>query len=943
MTTHEDRSPDFLDAALSTVFLRMDGTPADLEADVALLRSALDSRGPEAATPPTRIGRYEIESVLGRGGISVVYRAHDTALDRVVALKLLSTACACDPHLTELFAKEALVASQLLHPGIVPVFDVGTTEDDRCYYTMALVKGRPMQELLANEASADGNIGRRLSIVLNACRALAYAHEHGVVHGDIKPGNILVGTAGETYLLDWGFGRHGLRGIDDNPLIVGTPSYMAPEQASGDTRDARTDVFGLGGILCEILTGQPPYLGGSGHEVYLHAKNAWQDEAIARLERSGASAQLIALTRRCLAPAPEHRPAHAGVVGDVLAAFLQDADVRARRLEHEAVAARARARSDANARRLGIALVLLVLVMLGLAVYWERHRLERQHENGSLVRVAILEGENFLRDTKARRAHRQDIQLAASLGDRLAGVLDFADRSGVDADLRKEADSLRQQLKQLERETERDLDFANWLGAVAPHLATRMSKPQIDTAFTQRFAAHGIRVTGPAAERRGLTGSRIGTDIAVGLEEWAHLKRRLSDQGSSWRTLIESASLADPDPKRVEIREAWARADQESLRRLALDPEVLAEPLTASALARHLGWYDRKRAIDVRRHALIMSPDSFELSHDLADSLRRSPIPSHREIVELARMGVAQQPHSAHAHADLAFSLLTAGRASEAEPILAYLRQHHPDYTRAWTFSSQCAAQRGDALRALEFAKRALEESNNASFRARRVTSLLMELGRLQDARSLLRRCLQKHPEEGWIHAQLGVCASRQGTFKDAVLHFERAVESPSGKSRFAYQLASARKLAHSLEQFDRTEWWRGAPEPQQYSNVASAAGQPELALDLYELSSTLGNTVWGFEPACEAITLLQTTEGAQPRRDVATTASRWLQRALNPIADDLKSSSVKVRAEHALQLSCLQHHEALKPLWQERGSHPGVDAVWDELQRLRRAFAADL
>ncbi len=184
--------------------------------------------------------RYELGPEIGRGGMGVVYEARDRWLDRAVALKVVDAQEA---------AGEAKTLAQLEHPGLVPVYDAGTLPDGRPFYAMRLVRGRRLDEYLRDEAA----VPARLRIFEKVCEAVAFAHDRGIIHCDLKPQNIMVGGYGEVFVLDWGVARR--TGVDG--AAFGTPRYMAPER---EGLDGRADVFGLGRIL-EDMAGagaQPP-------------------------------------------------------------------------------------------------------------------------------------------------------------------------------------------------------------------------------------------------------------------------------------------------------------------------------------------------------------------------------------------------------------------------------------------------------------------------------------------------------------------------------------------------------------------------------------------------------------------------------------------------------------------------------------------------------------
>ena len=219
--------------------------------------SALDRLNGVLTEPDLTGTRYEIRSVLGRGGMAVVYLARDTTLDRDVALKVLdwTVDAAAAPRLEQ----EARILARLEHPGIVPVHDFGQLADGRLFYAMKRVRGERLDRWLARVA----DVHERLSVFLRICEAVAFAHAFGVVHRDLKPENVMVGEFGEVLVLDWGIARVRGRSDPDTPdaaapskvltghgAVLGTPAYMAPEQARGDrTVGEPADIYSLGVML----------------------------------------------------------------------------------------------------------------------------------------------------------------------------------------------------------------------------------------------------------------------------------------------------------------------------------------------------------------------------------------------------------------------------------------------------------------------------------------------------------------------------------------------------------------------------------------------------------------------------------------------------------------------------------------------------------------------
>jgi serine/threonine protein kinase len=208
--------------------------------------------------------QYEIESEVGRGGMSVVYRARDLRLNRSVAIKVLPPQLAYDPAIRTRFTREAQTSAHLAHPHIVPIFDVGE-HDGIAYFVMSMVTGGNLASHLAREPRQPINEVRR--ILAEIADALAYAHLRGVIHRDIKPDNILLdGNSGRAMVTDFGIARamEGGTRLTATGIAVGTPTYMSPEQAEGDREiDGRSDIYSLGVVAYQMLTGRVPFTGGN--------------------------------------------------------------------------------------------------------------------------------------------------------------------------------------------------------------------------------------------------------------------------------------------------------------------------------------------------------------------------------------------------------------------------------------------------------------------------------------------------------------------------------------------------------------------------------------------------------------------------------------------------------------------------------------------------------
>jgi serine/threonine-protein kinase len=441
---------DSLDAGLAAGFGRPANGPGSV---LARLRDSLGDLRPvllreaqgesslvvkpksDAMPPPEQTGdRYQLSGEIARGGMGVVLRGRDVDLGRDLAVKVLLEKYADRPEVARRFIEEAQIGGQLQHPGVVPVYDIGRF-GDRPFFTMKLVKGQTLQALLSERTDPAAERPRFLAIALQVAQTLAYAHAKGVIHRDLKPANVMVGAFGEVQVMDWGLAKVLAEGgvadeqrasrqqqepVDVTTIrtarssssagggldteagsLLGTPAYMPPEQANGDVAllDRRADVFGLGAILCEILTGKPPYVGRSAEEVRRKAANGDLADAFARLDGCGADMELITLTQACLSPEAVDRPKDAQALAEGLTAYLDGVQQRLHQAELAEAEARAKAVEEAKRRRLTLALAgtLLLAVTLGGGgwLYLQTQREARQAQltrevNETLNQVTAL-------------------------------------------------------------------------------------------------------------------------------------------------------------------------------------------------------------------------------------------------------------------------------------------------------------------------------------------------------------------------------------------------------------------------------------------------------------------------------------------------------------------------------------------------------------------------
>jgi serine/threonine-protein kinase len=646
-------------------------------------------------------GDYELLGEIARGGMGVILKGHDRDIGRDVAVKVLRKELAQRPEILQRFVEEAQIGGQLQHPGIVPVYEMGLLADERPYFTMKLVKGRTLAALLSERAAPAADRHRFLAIFEQACQTMAYAHSKGVVHRDLKPANVMVGAFGEVQVLDWGLAKVLAQGgvadekrgreratqasiiatIRNQPgsagspslagSVMGTPSYMPPEQARGevDRLDERSDVFALGAILCEVLTGAPPYLG-SPEEVVSQAANAELAGATKRLDECAADPELVALAKRCLAPAPLARPRHAGLLAKDVAAWRGSLDQRAREAEVAAAAARVRADEERRARRLTLALAAAVVVILALgAGGWnfyaskraeqqrQRHDFEAQTEtrvNAALADAMLFRGRKKWSDASAAMGR------AAALADAGAPSDDLRRRLKEQGDVIASESAEARRMADEQAQNRELLDHLKKLRA--PAFGGREQAEEVDAAYTDAFSAYGLPLDDWSSEQaaRTLVARGIGEAAALALDDWADARRRLKRHDDAER-LVEIALKADPDPVRSRLRRAIQIGDRSLLREFTRDEDLAKLPASSLNLLttafRNAGV--EVDAMRVLKLAQMVHPDDYVINFNLGIAWRDSAPPRPDETLRCFQAALSVEPQDWRLQAMIGLQLVS--------------------------------------------------------------------------------------------------------------------------------------------------------------------------------------------------------------------------------------------------------------------------------------------
>ena len=296
--------------------------------------ASLDNENGEAFEPTVArmlkdFGDYELLEEIGCGGQGVVYRARQKSLNRIVALKVIGLAhWATEAHVKR-FRMEAEAAAHLDDPHIIPIYEIGE-RDGACYYSMKFIEGGQLDKVIGSELMP---LRKAAELMAKLARTLDYAHQHGVLHRDIKPGNILLDAKGEPHLTDFGLARlvETESTVTRTMEVLGTPSYMAPEQAVGNNArvGGATDIYGLGAVLYQLLTGHPPFAGGTTYETVRLVLDTEPRQP--RLWNPKVDRDLATICLKCLEKDPQRRYSSALALAEDLEHWLKHEPIRARR------------------------------------------------------------------------------------------------------------------------------------------------------------------------------------------------------------------------------------------------------------------------------------------------------------------------------------------------------------------------------------------------------------------------------------------------------------------------------------------------------------------------------------------------------------------------------------------------------------------------------------
>ncbi len=790
-----------------------------------------DPRDPEATVhtgshDPELIGaeagkgqaRYVWTRLYARGGIGQVWLAYDTNLQREVALKELLPESTFNPPVRARFMAEARITGQLEHPGVVPVYELARQPDDgRLFYAMQFVRGRTFTESIRDyHRKCTAGTARPLDLLalVNAfvavCNTVAFAHSRGVIHRDLKGVNVLLGDYGEVFLLDWGLAKRVIDTSEETALpassshphattegqVLGTPAYMAPEQAQGQLTaiDQRTDVYGLGAMLYEILTGRPPFSGKDSDEVLRLVRE--EEPTPPRQANGSAPPALAAICKRAMARPKEQRYASAGDLAREVQRWLADEPVEA---YPEPWAARLRRWGRRHRTLVTSAAALLMTAVVGLTI------------------STVLISHEQARTETARLKAEKNFRLARDAVDRFytrvskEQLLNQPGMQKLRESLLREA---RDYYKQFVAERGDDPDVQAELGRAYLQLA------RITSDIGTRTEALEILHQGQAIAERLAQRNPDGADEQHLLAEYYHNKA------------LQYRALRQLDKAEQVLQLAISKED-------ALHNRLPGVQTYRTYLAL---CYNSLGLIEMRRGTMDLSRDSLKKSIALLTPLVERPQPDDQAASDLAgcwsNLGQLYAENEKNAEAKEAFT-----KALELRQALVKRRPQELDYRNSlaasynnlgalYTMTSQPAKAHESLKDALAIRQKLADDNPAVTQYRDQLANIQLNLGHLSrdqkklgDACAAYRKALGiwsrlagEHPDEpvfrqsvGWAAFHLGRALAEDGQLAQAVASYEQAIQAiestpASGRGQSEEILQRARQSrAEALRKLGKT------------------------------------------------------------------------------------------------------------------------------------------
>jgi tetratricopeptide (TPR) repeat protein len=839
---------------------------SSVTASTQRVSEALHDVTQSAATPETagaRVGCYPIKDEIARSKLAEVWRSHDPAQNRPLAVKVLRANFKGQPEIERRFLEEARLIGKLQHPGIPAIHEVGTLPDGRPFFTLRLIDGRTLEQMLRERPSTTTDLPRFLGIFEQACQALACAHSCGIIHGDLSPANIIVGSQGEVQVMDWSCARPASRSCPAPEKPASSPvseeseaiAYLAPEQARGedDLVDERSDVFRLGAVLCAILTGHPPFRAARPEKVLALAARGELIEARGRLVSSGADSDLVQITWQCLAAQKANRPANAGEVLTALRAHVNRGRERSVEAEPQQATSEGRggARTPSNPvwrRRLlqGLA-ALAVLVLLGVAagggwlLYQSREKAqEQQREVEQETLVALERAREFLdagwqaNDPDKLRDARSEAIKAQELA-----------QGGASAAVQEQVADVQAQIDdRLGRMEKNRLLFDALLSSWGPPEAERLPgydrngilplpPPGADEQCAAAFWRWGkLNIDGRAdwevVARLREEPKAIQPMLIACLDRWVLARRWQKRPEEQWRRLLRLIEQLDPDEQRQQLRTLLVERMPSRVESVAGLLGADRPWLALWSLARGDHWL-RVKEVGAKIDPATASPltvlllaEAHAAMGDLASAeqvVRKAVDAQRLEVVLLLELGLLLE-RQGPARLDDAIRWYSAKPGMTAARLRAQLkagrgmggdglgRQYHqqpPDNPALRFYVIAALGTSRDA----EVVCRKVVESDPADADAFALLgNVLYKTRQLDEAVKAYRKAVERRPDFALAYYNLGRTLDEQNKLGEAVPAYRKAAQLAPNLALASYRLGLALlkqgKFDEAVKVYDR-------------------------------------------------------------------------------------------------------------------------------------------
>ena len=786
------------------------------------------SDSPESAASP----RFTVVRFHAEGGLGRVHLACDNQLRRTVALKEIRPERAGDPRVRIRFLNEAEITGQLEHPGIVPIYALEHDEKGRLVYAMRFIRGRTLSAAIEDQHARPTALGLRelLQRFISVCQTMAYAHSQGVIHRDLKPANIMLGNFGETLVVDWGLAKRlGDRGdsfvIDSQQsklptaggtvmpeqdsetvladalfarsngpgnltavgAVMGTPDYMAPEQARGESLAPAADIYSLGAVLFTILSGKAPYQGTSAIDLLRKVAEGEPPDL------AGAPRALNAIYRKAMDRDPQSRYTTAAELALEVTRWLADEPVGAFREPWPSRIGRFARRRRTLVTTLSVATVLVVVTGVGVAWWQARVAQERRFE-------------------QTRQAEERQVEQART-GEQVEALLDRCDTAcaGDDAgsarlavgDAEKRAENL--SLDQLKERLTRSRSAANLLTELdriddlrwdpENEKAQRIGRAMSE--WPGALARLGIVVgrTPPAEAAKILNDSPVREGVVAALDLWL-----VGAPKENKAALAGLLAAADADPYREAVRAALARSELNAVKTLAQQDKALHQPAWFAAALGSITELPHERKLAVLSAAVRARPRAFAVLMAAGNVYPINEPGTAADRLAWFRAAVTVRPGSCVARDNLGVAMRDRGDLEGAIVEFRTAIGLDPSYAMAHNNLGVALSAKKDLEGAIAEYRTAFAINPRSVQAHNNLGNALTFKGDLDGAIAEYHVSLSLDPKLAAAHSNLGFALQSQGYLKEAIAEFRTAIalDSKSGLAR--YNLGNALKEKGDLD-----------------------------------------------------------------------------------------------------------------------------------------------